>query len=69
MIYEWKCTKCGLHTDIDRPVSEYDVPPDKKCCRKGDWVKVYRSSTPFQLLKNAGIFPDQYGNIPPRKMD
>ena len=78
MIYEWKCRVCAAQGEVVRTLDEYDVPPtDEEAGHWGkltiahehEWVKTFKSSTPFEHLKNAGIFPDKYGNIPPRKME
>lgn len=69
MIYEWKCKNCELHKEVTRAVSDYSKPPTCKCnCDKTEWVKVYKSSTPFQLLRESGELPDEHGNIAPRKL-
>lgn len=74
MIYEWRCTGCKELVEVERPAADYMKPPEimqSKDCIRHNWTKVITQPTavPFQTLKNAGIFPNQYGDIPPRKMD
>ena len=69
MIYEWKCSKCGMTTEVTRPVVDYNVPPHIECCKGGQWSKVLSApKVPFEHLRNAGIFADDNGNFAPRKV-
>jgi hypothetical protein len=72
MIYEWKCGNCGELRTVKRPVKFYNIPPDDKCsCDKYEWTKVITTApgVPFQQLRDSGVFMDEHGNYPPRKMD
>ena len=61
MIYEWQCKKCGKVVEVQRTVAEYKVPPTEP---GHDWEKIIsRTSTPFEHLRNAGIFADEHGNM------
>ena len=53
--------------EVTRAVFDYQKPP---AIPGHKWTQVITKapSVPFQHLKNAGIFPDDNGNIPPRKM-
>jgi hypothetical protein len=61
MRYEWKCKVCGTTVEVDRSVSEYNAPPTTAEAGKTDdclhpeWVKVYTSSTPFEMLRDRGV--------------
>lgn len=60
MIYQWKCKRCDAHMDIKRSLDDSAVPPKKaertcKCpAKKGQFVKVYASATPFETLRDQG---------------
>ena len=72
MIYEWKCRKCSEIVEVQRPKELWNVPPQpSEVSGEHDWFRYIGKppSVPFEHLKNAGIFPNQYGDIPPRKMD
>jgi hypothetical protein len=62
MIYEWQCKKCGKVQEVERKLAEYKVPPDNE----HEWERVIGgTSTPFQHLRHAGVFADEYGNYAP----
>jgi hypothetical protein len=68
MIYEWQCKKCGEVMEVERKLSDYKVPPIET--HRGDhehqWERVIGgTSTPFQHLRHAGVFADEYGNYAP----
>lgn len=77
MIYEWRCKDCGFETEVDRTIEQRHRGPDKEldhnelCVSNGNaqWVRVYKSSTPFRVLRDRGVFMDEHGNYPPRKID
>tara|TARA_Y100000114_G_scaffold50443_2_gene46057 strand:- start:10452 stop:10688 length:237 start_codon:yes stop_codon:yes gene_type:complete len=78
MIYEWKCSECNSKVEVERKLDDYNKPPTVNEARKKGcycdipdhcWVKVYNSSTPFKTLADKGVFMDQHGNYPPRKLD
>jgi len=65
MIYEWKCTYCDMHVDVERSIDDNGVPPKADevahlagptCLHPDAWVKVFTVSTPFEMLKDKGIF-------------
>lgn len=69
MRYDWKCRKCGVTVEVERSKDDWNVPPSDY--KDHDYFRYIGKppSVPFEHLKNAGIFPNQYGDIPPRKMD
>lgn len=77
MRYDWKCRNCGLVVEVERPVSEHSKRPteaeipDTDACIHG-WDRYFSTSNspsvPFQTLRDKGIFMDEHGNYPPRKM-
>lgn len=72
MQYEWKCEHCENVVTIKRPVRFHNKEPDEKCkCDKRVWKKVIKTApgVPFQTLRDRGIFMDEHGNFPPRKLD
>lgn len=74
MIYTWRCEACKETVEVERPVAEYLVGPEEvqtKKCKRHNWKRIIPTppSVPFEHLKNAGILPNQYGDIAPRKMD
>jgi hypothetical protein len=51
--YEWKNTETGERVDVERPMSQYDVPPDLP----GEWVRVISVATvPWEILRDKGVF-------------
>lgn len=65
MIYEWRCSLCSTHVDVHRTVEEHKNPPtydegkhftrDGDFCTCTEWVRVYKSSTPFETLRDKGV--------------
>lgn len=78
MIYEWKCDLCGLHIEIERPAEEYKSEPvleeyehEHEDGTPHEWERCISSppSVPFIQLRDRGVFMDEHGNYPPRKID
>lgn len=79
MIYEWKCKTCGQIEEVERSIDDRGIPPAKKSTKKTleeynkgcahEWVRVFNNSVPFQGLRDKGIFMDENGNYPPRKIE
>lgn len=60
--YDWQCKKCGEIQEVERKLSEYQVPPDNK----HEWERVIGvAAVPFQHLRHAGVFADDNGNFAP----
>lgn len=59
-MYEWKCRKCEKVTDVIRPISEHDIPPEK-CDTCGERTEMDKQigSTNF-ILQGGGWFRDGY---------
>lgn len=64
-MYEWKCTKCGVRVEVQRPVSEYNQGPrtiseiPASPCDH-DWVRVISvAAVPFETLRDKGVFEHQ----------
>jgi hypothetical protein len=67
MIYEWRCKGAGCYRqmDVTRSVDDHRVPPTPEeiaaeagnllACEH-EWVRVYTASTPFEHLKDQGVF-------------
>lgn len=55
MIYLWKCTICGTHEEVQRPIADHAIPPDLKpnCYDSCLWVRVFEA--PMQMKAS---FPD-----------
>ena len=66
-IYIWKCKSCGHEHEIERPINQSDVPPDKcdGCGQRkhklyyGDFWEKIITKTNFSL-KGGGWFKDSY---------
>jgi hypothetical protein len=78
MIYEWECKQCGHRSEVNRSIQDRAVPPNSEEGRHPQedgsvhnvtWRRVFNSSVPFTALRDRGIFMDENGNYPPRKMD
>lgn len=80
MIYEWRCKECGTVVTVERTVDQYMEPPtiaearaQNMQCDPVDqaWEKVITKApgVPFGELRDRGIFMDEHGNYPPRKID
>ena len=68
-IYVWKCEVCDNEQEVERPVSESNIPPNQcdKCLqsdhnlyinRKPNWTKLIKS-TSF-ILGGGGWYKDGY---------
>lgn len=53
-IYEWKNTETGEYVEVERRITEADIPPDLA----GDWVRAIRSAptVPWETLRDKGVF-------------
>jgi hypothetical protein len=55
-MYEWKNVRTGERTEVERPISAYDVPPDDS----GEWERVISAATvPWETLRDKGVFEHQ----------
>lgn len=66
-IYEYRCTNCGTLTEVRRTVAERNDPLDiagepftskDKNCNLHVWKRCIAtpSNTPFEMLRDAGVF-------------
>ena len=67
MIYEWKCKGVGCYRqmDVTRSIDDRETPPTKEEVSAAagnllncehEWVRVYSHSTPFEHLRDSGVF-------------
>jgi hypothetical protein len=76
MIYEWKCMGCDKVIEVKASVEDRDTPPviahicgNLEPGVRYEWKRIIsKSSTPFQHLKQSGVFADDNGNFAPRKV-
>lgn len=71
MIYTWRCKDCNKITEVERAFKDYDKPPEKcESCKSTTLSRVILEapSTPFQQLRQSGMFADDNGNFAPRKV-
>lgn len=51
--YEWRNTETGEVVEVERKMSEYDVPPDLP----GKWErKISSAVVPWETLRDKGVF-------------
>lgn len=60
--YDWKCLKCETVQELDKPMAEYNVPPEK--CTREDCISVefekYLAGGGAFILRGEGWFRDGY---------
>lgn len=59
-IYDYKCDDCLKYTQVERKISQYDVPPDNGCehCKSKNVVRVIREWSAHQTqLVHGGKAP------------
>lgn len=77
MIYEWRCRNCSQTIDVFRDIDRRHIPPmdeeygpeTEECGGLHSYTRSFNSSVPFQTLSDRGVFMDEHGNYPPRKID
>lgn len=57
-VYIWCCQSCKTDTEVERPMKDYEVPPDEPCkCGAKDFRQVIR---PKKNVKGF-ILSDRFG--------
>jgi len=59
-IYDWQCKGCSKEIEVERRISENDIPPEKcEQCGSTEFTKLISKGTSFNL-EGGGWFSDGY---------
>lgn len=61
--YLWKCLGCGAECEVERPIHDYNTPPEAHDCAPR-WERVLRPTT--FVLKGQGWYADNYTKGKPK---